>query len=100
MYTGNGGPADSCKVGIPTNHSQAPNSGRRYVIDETMGSISVLCVFEHLWDAPDSHQFRLENGKVRYIHTMTLADSSGGIPPAAAAAATVPRIRGTNTLFG
>jgi hypothetical protein len=75
-YTGNGGPNDSCKPGIPTNNNQAPNSHRRYVIDETYGSIDVLCIFEHLAMAPDSHEFRLENGKLRYIHTITLADSN------------------------
>ncbi|RYP51492.1 hypothetical protein DL768_003176 [Monosporascus sp. mg162] len=63
-YTGNGGPNDSCKLGVPTNNTQAPNSHRRYVIDETMGAISVLCIFEHLENAPDSHEFRLEKGKV------------------------------------
>ncbi|RYP27887.1 hypothetical protein DL767_007475 [Monosporascus sp. MG133] len=63
VYTGNGGPNDSCKVGIPTNNTQAPNSYRRYVIDETVGAISVLCIFEHLENAPDSHEFRLEKGK-------------------------------------
>ncbi|KAI2602649.1 hypothetical protein GGR54DRAFT_491691 [Hypoxylon sp. NC1633] len=75
VYTGTGSPTDSCKVGIPTNNNQAPNSHRRYVIDTTYGSISVLCIFEHLANAPDSHEFRLENGKVRYIHTITLANS-------------------------
>ncbi|OTA98414.1 hypothetical protein M426DRAFT_69864 [Hypoxylon sp. CI-4A] len=75
VYTGSGLPTDSCKVGIPSNHNQAPNSGRRYVIDPTYGSISVLCVFEHLSMAPDSHEFRMENGKLRYIHTITIARS-------------------------
>ncbi|KAI1102029.1 hypothetical protein F4804DRAFT_334694 [Jackrogersella minutella] len=83
VYTGPGLPTDSCKVGIPTNNNQAPNSHRRYVIDLTYGAISVLCIFEHLADAPDSHEFRMENSKLRYIHTITLADSSGGIPTAA-----------------
>ncbi|KAI0970811.1 hypothetical protein F4678DRAFT_479704 [Xylaria arbuscula] len=76
VYTGTGGPNDSCKPGIPTNNSQAPNSHRRYVIDESYGSIDVQCIFEHLANAPDSHEFRLENGKLRYVHTITLADSS------------------------
>ncbi|KAH9907823.1 hypothetical protein F4778DRAFT_719247 [Xylariomycetidae sp. FL2044] len=76
-YTGNGSPTDSCQPGIPTNNSQAPNSHRRYVIDPSFGSISVLCIFEHLQMAPDSHEFRLEGGKVRYIHTMTLASGFG-----------------------
>ncbi|KAI1108514.1 hypothetical protein F5Y14DRAFT_82108 [Nemania sp. NC0429] len=76
VYTGTGGPNDSCKPGIPTNSSQAPNSHRRYVIDQSYGSIDVMCIFEHLANAPDSHQFRMENGKLRYIHTITLADSA------------------------
>ncbi|KAI6083356.1 hypothetical protein F4821DRAFT_271817 [Hypoxylon rubiginosum] len=75
VYTGSGLPTDSCKVGIPTNNNQAPNSHRRYVTDVTYGSISVLCIFEHLANAPDSHEFRMENGKLRYIHTITLANS-------------------------
>lgn len=69
-YTGRGG-EDTCRQGIPTNSSQAPNTRRRYVIDESMGSVNILCVWEHMMNAADSHEFRLENGKVRYIHTMT-----------------------------
>lgn len=71
VYTGRGLPTDSCAVGIPTNTSQAPNSNRRYVIDESMGSVSILCLWEHMMNAADSHEFRLENGKLRYIHTIT-----------------------------
>lgn len=71
-YTGSGKPTDSCKVGVPSNHNQAPNTHRRYVIDESMGSVSILCSWEHTNPiAADSHEFRLENGKLRYIHTMT-----------------------------
>jgi hypothetical protein len=71
-YTGSGRPDDSCRPGIPSNHSQAPNTHRRYVIDETMGSCSVLCVWEHMMMAADSHEFRLEGGLLRYVHTMTV----------------------------
>ncbi|KAL7624648.1 hypothetical protein AAE478_006218 [Parahypoxylon ruwenzoriense] len=109
VYTGRGLPTDSCKVGIPTNNRQAPNSHRRYVIDPSYGAVSVLCIFEHLSDAPDSHEFRLENGKLRYIHTITLASSGsfGRELPAPEAAemaspATTPlaryRIRGSGPL--
>lgn len=69
--TGKGSPDDSCKPGIPSNHSQAPNTHRRYVIDEAMGSVSIFCVWEHMMMAADSHEFRLENGKLRYVHTIT-----------------------------
>jgi hypothetical protein len=70
-YTGKGKPDDSCKAGIPSNHNQAPNTQRRDVIDESMGSVSILCVWEHMMMAADSHEFRLEGGKLRYVHTMT-----------------------------
>ena len=71
-YTGRGLPTDSCKAGIPSNHNQAPNSHRRYVIDESMGSVSIFCVWEHMMNAADAHEFRLEGGKLRYVHTMTV----------------------------
>ncbi|KAH7113808.1 hypothetical protein B0J11DRAFT_541349 [Dendryphion nanum] len=71
VYTGKGAPDDSCKPGIPSNHNQAPNTHRRYVIDEEMGSVSIFCVWEHMMNAADNHEFRLENGKLRYVHTMT-----------------------------
>ncbi|KAH6681453.1 hypothetical protein B0J14DRAFT_613406 [Halenospora varia] len=61
-YTGKGKPDDSCKPGIPSNHSQAGNTHRRYVIDEAMGSVSIFCVWEHMMMAADSHEFRLEGG--------------------------------------
>lgn len=71
-YTGTGKEDDSCKPGIPSNHNQAPNTHRRYVIDESMGSVSIFCVWEHMMMAADSHEFRLEGGKLRYVHTMTV----------------------------
>lgn len=76
-YTGSGKPTDSCKPGIPSNHTQAPNTHRRYVVDESMGSVSIFCVWEHMMMAADSHEFRLEGGKLRYVHTMTVC---GGKP--------------------
>ncbi|KAL1606362.1 hypothetical protein SLS60_003764 [Paraconiothyrium brasiliense] len=47
-YTGKGSANDSCQPGIPSNHNQAPNTRRRYVIDEEMGSVSIFCVWEHM----------------------------------------------------
>ena len=71
-YTGSGSPDDSCELGTPSNSNQAPNSDRRYVVDEVFGSVSILCVWEHMMNAADSHEFRLEGGKLRYVHTMTV----------------------------
>ncbi|KAK3327041.1 hypothetical protein B0T19DRAFT_357607 [Cercophora scortea] len=77
-YTGQGLMNDTCRVGVPTNHAQKPNSGRRYVVDESVGAVSVLCVFEHMSpDAADSHLFRLEGGRLRFVHTITRMSSAG-----------------------
>jgi hypothetical protein len=73
MYTGTGSPKDSCDVGLP---SGVNISNRRYVVDETIGSVVVFCTFGAGTPgggsgAPDTHLFRVENGKLRYVHTLT-----------------------------
>ncbi|KAJ9161886.1 hypothetical protein NKR19_g1790 [Coniochaeta hoffmannii] len=70
-YTGNGSASDSCAVGIPTG-PQPPVTDRRYVYDETVGAVSVLCTMGAMGDAPDSHEFRVEGERLRYVHTMTV----------------------------
>ncbi len=80
VYTGRGFPDDSCKVGIPSNNTQLEPNARRYVIDETVGSVNVLCVFRHLRNAADSHEFRVVDGKLRYVHTITIANSTELFP--------------------
>ncbi|KAI1266651.1 hypothetical protein F5Y18DRAFT_362691 [Xylariaceae sp. FL1019] len=65
-YTGTGAATDRCDVGIPSGVSL---SNRRYVIDETIGSVDVFIDFASL---PDSHEFRVEKGKLRYVHTITV----------------------------
>jgi hypothetical protein len=73
MHTGNGSPTDSCDVGVP---SGVNISNRRFVVDETIGSVVVYCTFgaggpNGGSGAPDTHLFRVENGKLRYVHTLT-----------------------------
>jgi hypothetical protein len=73
MYTGTGSPKDSCDVGLP---SGVNISNRRYVVDETIGSVVVFCTFGAGTPgggsgAPDTHLIRVENGKLRYVHTLT-----------------------------
>lgn len=75
VYTGKGTSTDSCNVGVPAGNEPS-NIDRRYVIDERMGSVSMLCVFQTMANAPDSHEFRLEGGKIRYVHTTTMFKSS------------------------
>jgi hypothetical protein len=57
----------TCGSYIPTG---VPITRRRYVVDEEMGSVDVLVDFgKSAW--PDSHEFRVEGGKLRYVHTLT-----------------------------
>jgi hypothetical protein len=73
MHTGKGAPDDTCQVGVPSGVNIA---NRRFVVDETIGSVVVFCTFgagntSGGSGAPDTHLFRVENGKLRYVHTLT-----------------------------
>jgi hypothetical protein len=73
MYTGKGAPTDSCEVGVPSGVNIA---NRRFVVDEVIGSVVVYCTFgaggpNGGSGSPDTHLFRVENGKLRYVHTLT-----------------------------
>ncbi len=73
MHTGNGSPTDSCDVGVPSGVNIA---NRRFIVDETIGSVQVFCTFgagsaNGGSGAPDSHLFRVENGRLHYVHTLT-----------------------------
>jgi hypothetical protein len=73
MHTGKGTADDSCDVGVPSGVNIA---NRRFVVDETIGSVVAFCTFgagnaAGGSGAPDSHLFRVENGKLRYVHTVT-----------------------------
>ncbi|KAK1750527.1 hypothetical protein QBC47DRAFT_438495 [Echria macrotheca] len=71
-YTGKGGPDDRCDVGIPDGVQLV---SRRYVIDETVGAVDVMLRFASL---ADSHEFRVEGGKLRFVHTITPMNGSPG----------------------
>ena len=73
MYTGKDSPSDSCEVGVPAGVNIA---NRRFVVDEVIGSVVVYCTFgaggpNGGSGSPDTHLFRVENGKLRYVHTLT-----------------------------
>ncbi|KAB5576367.1 hypothetical protein GE09DRAFT_1266106 [Coniochaeta sp. 2T2.1] len=61
-----------CGKSLPRGGSKTNNGNRRYVIDETVGSVDVLCSFDSLGSLPDSHEIRVEDGKVKYVHTITV----------------------------
>ncbi|EAU87865.1 hypothetical protein CC1G_01512 [Coprinopsis cinerea okayama7 len=69
IYTGRGLPTDSCNVGVPSGVRLV---NRRYVIDETVGAVDIFLDFGGEGGLPDSHEFRLEKGKLRFVHTMTV----------------------------
>lgn len=67
VYTGKGQPNDSCNVGVPENIDMAE---RQYVIDPVVGAVAVFLKMGPS-KRPDAHVFRIEDGKIRYIHTVT-----------------------------
>ena len=84
-YTGKESPSDSCEVGVPSGVNIA---NRRFVVDEVTGSVVAFCTFgaggpNGGSGSPDTHLFRVEDGKLRYVHTLThllQANFRGGPP--------------------
>ena len=80
MRTGKGAPDDSCDVGVPSGVNIA---NRHFVVDETIGSVVAFCTFgagsaNGGSGAPDTHLFRVENGKLKFVHTLTHLLQSNG----------------------
>jgi hypothetical protein len=95
-HTGKGTDKDTCQDGVPSGVNIA---NRHFVVDETIGAIVAFCTFGAGGPASsgsaDTHLFRVQNGKLRYVHTLThLLQASfqgnakgkgkGGPPPAGA----------------
>ena len=73
MHIGRRAADDSCDVGVPSGVNIA---NRRFVVDATIGAVVAFCTFgagnaAGGSGAPDSHLFRVENGKLRFVHTLT-----------------------------
>ncbi|KAK0717276.1 hypothetical protein B0T26DRAFT_775332 [Lasiosphaeria miniovina] len=80
-YTGRGNlSANTCDLGLP---STLVVTDRRYVIDEGLGAVDIFLGFPGLdrsvgqQPMPDSHVFRVEGGKIRYIHTVSTCVHAG-----------------------
>jgi hypothetical protein len=72
MYTNTqNAPKPSCTAGVPTGGG-VPMTDRRYLVDEDMGTVVGQIDFGGEKGLPDAHMFRLENGKLRYVHVITL----------------------------
>ncbi|KAI0006612.1 hypothetical protein F4779DRAFT_620443 [Xylariaceae sp. FL0662B] len=81
---------DSCTLaGLP---STLVVTDRRFLVDEVIGVVDIYLGFPGLDRTqgqdpmPDSHMFRIEQGEIRYIHTVSSCVEAGcgfdgGIPP-------------------
>lgn len=68
IYSGRGTPQDTCNAGVPQGMNIVH---RRFVVDEALGAVvGLVRMGPNL--LPDAHLFRLENGKIRYVHTLTV----------------------------
>ena len=82
-----GDPNATCEVGIPPGVLYIVN--RDYIVDEEQSVINVFCRFGNSASGmPDSHTFRLVNGKIANVHTISInltdkpspqADDNGAI---------------------
>jgi hypothetical protein len=67
LRTGKGVPEDSCSVGVPAGVNIV---ARRFIVDENIGAVVAFCTFG-VGGLPDTHLFRVEKGKLRFVHTLT-----------------------------
>jgi hypothetical protein len=61
---------DTCQIPAPLGSMYVIE--RSYVVDEEMGTVNVFCRFGGSTGMPDSHLFRLVNGRYRSIHTLSV----------------------------
>jgi len=79
-YTNPNGKPDATCTGGPPLEGTLQITNRRFIVDLDMGTVVGLVDFgaENGW--PDSHMFRLENGKVRFVHTLTVCPNGCELP--------------------
>jgi len=66
LRTGRGQPDDTCNVGVPSGMKLTE---RRFIADPEIGA--VVGFIRWPTGVPDSHLFRVENGKLRFVHSLT-----------------------------
>lgn len=76
IRTGKGVPEDSCQVGVPSGVNIV---ARRFIVDETIGAVVAFCTFG-VGGLPDTHLFRVEKGKLRFVHTLTHVPPGRQVP--------------------
>jgi hypothetical protein len=65
--SGRGQPDDSCNVGVP---SGMVLTNRRFIADPEIGAVVGFIKWPS--GVPDSHLFRVERGKLRFVHSLTV----------------------------
>jgi len=74
-------PNPNCTVGVPKGGG-VKMVNRHFVVDLDLGTVVGLVDFGGGENAlPDSHMFRLEGGKLRYVHTITVCPNGCNFPP-------------------
>jgi len=76
IRTGKGVPQDSCQVGVPSGVNIV---ARRFIVDETIGAVVAFCTFG-VDGLPDTHLFRVQKGKLRFVHTLTHVPPGRQVP--------------------
>jgi len=76
IRTGKGAPEDSCQVGVPAGVNIV---ARRFIVDESIGAVVAFCTFG-VGGLPDTHLFRVEKGKLRFVHTLTHVPPGRQVP--------------------
>ena len=74
--TGKGVPEDGCEEGVPSGVNIV---ARRFIVDETIGAVVAFCTFG-AGGLPDTHLFRVERGKLRFVHTLTVVPEGRQVP--------------------
>jgi len=67
IRTGRGMPDDSCNVGVPSGMKL---TNRRFIADPEIGAVVGFIRWPS--GVPDSHLFRVEGGKLRFVHSLTV----------------------------
>ena len=67
IRTGRGMPDDSCNVGVPSGMKL---TNRRFIADPETGAVVGFIRWPS--SVPDSHLFRVEGGKLRFVHSLTV----------------------------
>jgi hypothetical protein len=73
------GEAESCEIGLEADGGGEGGKGiteRQFVVDESVGSVSVLARDGRLGDAPTVFEFRVVKGALRYVHQFTARAST------------------------